>query len=87
MLYMDGAYIQAPCGKLRFRQIAPPTKDELETLLHRISHRTARFLERKGLIERDAETSYLNLDDHAEDAGAMPELYDHSITYRIALGP
>ena len=88
VLYLDGAYIQAPYRKLRFRQIAPPTKDELETLLHSISHRTARFLERKGLIERDAENSYLSLGDlDADEAAAMPDLYGHSITYRIALGP
>ena len=83
-------YVTSQCedGKLRFRQIAPPTKDELETLLHRISHRTARFLERKGWIERDAENSYLNLDGFDDDeVGAMPDLYGHSITYRIALGP
>ena len=88
MLFLDGAYIQTPDGKLRFRQVAPPTKDELEVLLYRISRRVARFLERQGLIERDAENSYLNLDDLDNDeVGAMPELYGHSITYRIALGP
>lgn len=88
MLFLDGANIQAPCGKLRFRQSAPTTCEELETLIHRISHRVARFLERQGLVERDAENSYLNLDGLDDDeAGAMPDLYGHSITYRIALGP
>ncbi len=47
----------------------------------------AGYLERQGLLERDVENSYLNLDNLAGDAGAMPDLYGHSITYRIALGP
>ena len=39
-------------------------------------------------MERDVENSCLNLDDLDEDnASAMPDLYGHSITYRIALGP
>ena len=39
-------------------------------------------------MERDAENSYLTLEGLDEDeAGAMPDLYSHSITYRIAMGP
>ena len=39
-------------------------------------------------MERDAENNYLNLDGLDDDeADAMPDLYGHSITYRIALGP
>ncbi len=87
MLSLDGVYIKTAEGKLRFRQTAPPTTDELQALLHRITHRVARYLERKGLLERDAENSYLHLDGLDGDAGAMPDLYGHSITYRIALGP
>ncbi len=41
MLFLDGVYIQPTEGKLRFRQIAPPTAEELQTLLHRITHRVA----------------------------------------------
>jgi hypothetical protein len=87
VLSLDGVYIKPAEGKLRFRQTAPPTTDELQALLHRITHRVARYLERKGLLERDAENSYLHLDGLDGDAGAMPDLYGHSITYRIALGP
>ena len=44
----------------------------------------AAFLERQGLLERDAENGYLTLDGlDKDDAGAMPDLYGHSITYRI----
>jgi hypothetical protein len=47
----------------------------------------AGYLERQVLLERDVENSYLNLDNLDGDAGAMPDLYGHSMTYRIALGP
>lgn len=42
-------------------------------------------MERQGLLEMDAENSYLAGD--AVDVGPMNQLRDHSITYRIAVGP
>ncbi|MEZ5555274.1 MAG: transposase [Haliea sp.] len=47
--------------------------------------RIGRFLERQGLLERDAENSYLAGD--AFEAGPMEQLLGSSITYRIAVGP
>ncbi len=47
--------------------------------------RIGRYLERQGLLERDAENSYL-ADDELEH-GAMAQLLASSITYRIAVGP
>jgi hypothetical protein len=72
--FLDGVYIQPTEGKLRFRQIAPPTAEELQTLLHRITHRVACYLERQGLLERDVENSCLALEQCDEDADAMPDL-------------
>jgi hypothetical protein len=46
----------------RHRQVAPPSKEELQALLHRIAHRVVRYLERQGLLEQDA--------DDCMDAGA-----------------
>ena len=43
------------------------------------------LLERQGLLERDAENSYLAMD--AVPGGSMDQLLGHSITYRIAVGP
>jgi len=54
-------------------------------LVHTISLRVARFLERRGLLERDEEDSYLTLD--CLDDEPMQQLHGHAITYRIALGP
>ena len=45
----------------------------------------AKFLERRGFLERDEENSYLALEASGDEA--MQQLYGHSITYRIAIGP
>jgi Putative transposase len=50
-----------------------------------ISQRVADFLERKGLLVREDESSYLTMD--CQDDDAMDQLQSHSITYRIAVGP
>jgi len=57
----------------------------LVQLSQTIARRVGRFLERQGLLERDAENSYLAGD--ALEAGPMDQLLGHSITYRIAIGP
>ena len=62
-----------------------PTSAELTHLTHAIAQRVGRFLERQGLLERDAENSYLSGD--AVEAGLLDQLLGHSITYRIAVGP
>jgi hypothetical protein len=101
MLFLDGVYVDGPHGLARFRwvsAIAPalpyytpslalkaPTTEELTQLAHTIAHRVGRFLERQGLLERDAENSYLASD--AVDDDPMTQLLGHSITYRIAVGP
>ncbi len=59
--------------------------DELRVLAHRISQRVAKFLERRGFLERDEENSYLALEASGDEA--MQQLHGHSITYRIAIGP
>ena len=44
-----------------------------------------RYDTRRGFLESDEESSYLRLD--TSDDEAMQQLYGHSITYRITLGP
>jgi len=65
--------------------VKAPTNSELNQLSHTLAHRLARYLERQGLLERDAGHSYLALDHSDEDP--MDQLRGHSITYRIAVGP
>ncbi len=85
MLFLDGVYIDGPDTSARFRWVKAPTSAELSQLAHAIACRVGRYLERRGLLERDAENSYLASD--AVDDDPMKELLGHSITYRIAVGP
>ena len=85
MLFLDGVYDDNPHGAARFRWVKAPTNTELTQLAHTIAHRVGRYLERQGLLERDAENSYLSGD--AVDDDPMSQLCGHSITYRIAVGP
>ena len=85
MLFLDGVYVERPDGSVRFRWVKAPTNAELTQLSHTLASRVGRFLERLGLLERDAENSYLTGD--AMDEGPMDQLLGHSITYRIVVGP
>jgi len=86
MLFLDGVYIDGATETgARFRWVMAPTSEELTRLVQRIARRVGRFLERQGLLERDAENSYL--DAQVMDEGPMNQLLGSSITYRIAVGP
>ena len=86
MFFLDGVYVDGAKGSsTRFRWVKAPTSAELTHLTHTIAQRVGRFLERQGLLERDAENSYLAGD--AVEGGPLGQLLGHSITYRIAVGP
>ncbi len=85
MLFLDGVYVGEAGSFARFRWVKAPTSAELAQLTHTVAHRLARYLERQGLLVRDAEHSYLALESSDEDP--MDQLRGHSITYRIAVGP
>ena len=57
---------------------------EFEKLVHTISQRIANYLERRGLIQRDMENSYLNLS--VDDEDSLLHLQGASVSYRIAIG-
>ena len=86
MLFLDGVYVKRPDGTLRFRRIGAPTSAELDALTRIIAHRIGRLLERRGLLERDAENAWLAGDDGAEPT-PIDELRAASVTYRVAIGP
>lgn len=81
MLFLDGVYVDGPDCSRRFRWVRAPTSIELTQLAHTIAHRIGRYLERQGLLERDAD-----LAGDAMDERPMDQLLGHSITYRIAVG-
>ena len=85
MLFLDGVYIERLDGAPRFRWVPAPTSGELTQLAHTIAQRVGRYLERQGLLERDAENSYLAWD--GVDEEPMSQWLGHSIAYRIAVGP
>ena len=87
MLFLDGVY-SADKSRLRFHWVKAPTNSELTHLTHIIAHRVARYLERQGLLERDAGHAYLTASGVDEDPESpMNQLLGSSITYRIAVGP
>ncbi|MBM4220170.1 MAG: IS91 family transposase [Gammaproteobacteria bacterium] len=67
-----------------FRHVAGPDQGELQTLVEQVASRVGRVLERRGLVERDAENAWLS---DFRQAGPLDDLIGHSITYRIAVGP
>ena len=88
MLFLDGVYIGDAHGPTRFRWVKAPTDNELTQLTHTIAQRVGHYLERQGLLVRDAGNSYLTAEGlHADDEVPMHHLLGSSITYRIAIGP
>ena len=86
MLCLDGVYAPRPDGGLRFTRVKAPEREELEHLVQQIAARVGRALERMGLLQRDAESAWLDLAP-VEDTDAMRQLIGSSVTYRIAVGP
>ena len=76
-LFLDGVYVGEADSSTRFRWVKAPTSDELTQLTCTIAHRLARYLERQGLLVRDAEHSYLALESSDEDP--MDQLRGHSM--------
>jgi len=89
MLFLDGVYIDSTHrSRVRFRWVKAPRSDELTQLTHTIAQRIARYLERQGLLVRDAGNIYLTADGmDADPDSPMNQLLGSSITYRIAMGP
>jgi hypothetical protein len=68
---------------VRLRWVKAPTNDELNQPTHTIVQRIARFLERQGLLERDAEHSTLALDAADED----PMVFAPNSSHRARVTP
>ena len=89
MLFLDGVYLEENKygSEMRFQWIKSPTSEELARLSHTIAKRIGRYLERQGILERDAEHSYLNSNAVEDEYDPMHQLHGSSVTYRIAIGP
>lgn len=85
MLFLEGAISENPWGGTTFTRIKAPSHDEMVKLVHTISQRIAKYLEKVGLVERDMENSFLNLP--IDDEDSLLQLQGASVSYRIAMGP
>jgi len=85
MLFLEGAISERPWGGTTFTCIKAPSHGEMVELVHTISQRIARYLEKAGLVQRDMENSYLNLP--VDDDDSLLQLQGASVSYRIAMGP
>jgi hypothetical protein len=85
MLFLEGAISENPWGGTTFTRIKAPSHDEMVELVHTVSQRIAKYLEKVGLVERDMENSFLNLP--IDDEDSLLQLQGASVSYRIAMGP
>jgi len=85
MLFLEGAISENTWGGTTFTRIKAPSHDDMVELVHTISHRIAKYLEKVGIVQRDMENSYLNLP--IDDEDSLLQLQGASVSYRIAMGP
>jgi hypothetical protein len=81
MLFLYGVYAGHSNGTARLRWVRAPLSQELTQRVHTIAHRVGRFLERRGLLERDAESRYLAGD--AVDDDPVNSLLGHSFHHQF----
>jgi hypothetical protein len=80
-----GAISENPWAGTTFTRIKASSHDEMVKLVHTISQRIAKYLEKVGLVERDMENSFRNLP--IDDEDSLLQLQGASVIYRIAMGP
>jgi hypothetical protein len=71
MLVLDGAYLTGTQPPV-FRRIAAPSARELQALVEGIAERSGQVLERKGLLVRDCDNSFLSFDPAAGNECVAP---------------
>ena len=88
MIFLDGVYTGGSSPlPIWFRPVTAPNRAELTRLTHTIAHRVGRYLERQGLVERDAGNIFLTQDAvRTSDEDPTNQLMGSSVTYRIAVG-
>ena len=82
MLFLDGAY-SFRGSRAIFHRARRPQREDIVRLLHSLSGRIVRLLERRGLLIADPEHPLLDFEAHSSFA----HLQAASIQYRIAIGP
>jgi hypothetical protein len=77
MLFLEGAINENAWGGITFTRIKAPSNSDIVELVHAISHRIARYLEKVGLVQRDMENSYLSLPVDDEDSHVIQKILAH----------
>jgi Putative transposase len=75
MLFLNGVYAEDRYGNTRFHCVKAPRQHQLTTLVHNLSDRIARFLEKRGLLERNVENTWLTLEESDDDV--LTQLHGH----------
>ena len=85
---LDGVYRIGTDGEPVFVEVATPTDQALQAVLHKIITRTMKLLTRRGvLIEEQGQTYLANNDGDSDEARVLRPLQAAACTYRIAFGP
>jgi len=75
-------------GTPEFVEVAAPTDEVLQAVLHRIITRLMKLLTRRGvLVEEEGSTCMADNDGDSDEARTLRPLQAAACTYRIALGP
>jgi hypothetical protein len=82
--FVDGVYVAEGSSAPLFLAARSPGAGELQALVQQMAERIGQLLEKRGLIERDAQSAWLS--GESVQAGSLDELIGHCITWRIAAG-
>ena len=87
-LVLDGVYRRGTEGAPEFVEVAAPTDESLQTVLHKIITRMMKLLTRRGvLVEEEGSTYLADNDGDSDEARTLRPLQAAACTYRIAFGP
>jgi len=76
ILFLDGVCVYRDNRSPRFQRVRAPDTSELEELVRLISKRVGRCLQRQGLLEQDAENSWMmgvNIENHSPRVSLLGE--------------
>ena len=87
-LVLDGVYRRSAEGAPQFVEVAAPTDEALQALLHKIITRLMKLLTRREvLVEEEGSTYVADNDGDSDEARTLRPLQATACVYRIAFGP
>jgi hypothetical protein len=88
-LVLDGVYRRGADGTPEFVEVAAPTDEALQAVLHRSITRLMKLLTRQGVVveEEEGSTYIADNDGDSDEARTLRPLQAAAFTYRIAFGP